>query len=44
MSPTDIDDMRSVERPILLSPGGSKRDVVQMLASVAHGRHCFHRP
>ena len=32
------DDMRFVERPNLVNPGGSTRDVAQMLASVAHGR------
>ena len=32
------DDMRFVERPNLVNPRGSTRDVAQMLASVAHGR------
>jgi ketosteroid isomerase-like protein len=32
------DDMRFVERPNLVNPRGSTRDVAQLLASVAHGR------
>jgi ketosteroid isomerase-like protein len=32
------DDMRFVERPNLVNPRGSARDVAQILASVAHGR------
>lgn len=32
------DDMRFVERPNLINPRGSTRDVAQVLASVAQGR------
>jgi ketosteroid isomerase-like protein len=32
------DDMRFVERPNLVNPRGSTRDVAQLLASVAQGR------
>jgi ketosteroid isomerase-like protein len=32
------DDMRFVERPNLVNPRGSTRDVAELLASVAHGR------
>jgi ketosteroid isomerase-like protein len=31
-------DMRFVERPNLVNPRGSRRDVAELLASVAHGR------
>jgi ketosteroid isomerase-like protein len=32
------DDMRFVERPNLVNPRGSTRDVAELLTSVAHGR------
>ena len=32
------DEMRFVERPNLVSPAGSERDVAQILESVVHGR------
>jgi ketosteroid isomerase-like protein len=32
------DDMRFVERPNLVNPRGSTRDVAEVLTSVAHGR------